>query len=296
MDRGRWCRLVAVLVLVTVVLMADRPRAATAEEMTRQEMASLARRAAEDPAALERLRRVDGVDGRRVDLRRALDAPGSEAAERARTLAEGSGGPGAPTVEPAVGDDARDILSEDRFRPRRSPRPFAGALRRIGVWLRPIGRPLGGPIGRLVETLGGARVMVPLLAAAVVTLAAVVCLGVARRRTATNLAAGVSARRPSPVDPGQLERQADAAEQRNDLERALRLRFEAGLLRLHDARRLRLRASTTTGEVLRTVPSPELGKLAMTLEEIVYGGRRAQAPDLEAARTGWKRVLEETRR
>ncbi|MDQ3573637.1 MAG: DUF4129 domain-containing protein [Actinomycetota bacterium] len=280
------------LILVPVVVMTDRPRAATAEEMTRQELASLARRAAGDPAALERLRRVDAVDGRRVDLRRALDAPGPEAAERARTLAEDSGAPAAPTVEPAVGDDARDILSEGRFRPQRSPRPFAGALRRIGGWLRPVGRPIGG----LVETLGGARTMIPVLAAVVVLLAAAACVRVARRRTATNLAAGLSARRPTPVEPGELERQADAAERGNDLERALRLRFEAGLLRLHDARRLRLRASTTTGEVLRAVPSPELGKLATTLEEVVYGGRRAQAPDIEAARTGWERVLEETRR
>jgi len=272
------------------------PAIAGAEEVSGAELESLARRAGSEPAALDRLRGVDRVDGRPVDFRRALDAPGPEAAERAQVLTESpssstpdAGSTGAGTSTAA--DDARAILRERRFHARKDPRPLAGVLRRIGGWLRPV----GDPIRRLAKKVADNAVGLPILAGIVVALAALIGVRVARRRTMTNLVAGRLGRRPTPVDPAELERQADAAERASDLDLAFRLRFEAGLLRLHDAGRLRLRASTTTGEVLRTVPSPALGELAMTLEEIVYGGRPAQAQDLDAARTGWACVLQETR-
>lgn len=284
----------AIVTLVAVVGVGAPAVSAGAEEVSGTELESLAKRAAQDPAALDKLRRIDRVDGRPVDLRRALDASGPVASERARALSDGLGSttPGTGgTGTSTAGDDARGILRERRFQARKDPRPLAGVLRRMGGWLRPV----GDPIRRLAEKIIDNPVGLPVVAVLVVSLAALVCVRVARRRTTTNLVAGRSARRPTPVDPAELERQADAAERDDDLDLSFRLRFEAGLLRLHDAGRLRLKASTTTGEVLRTVPSPALGQLAMTLEEIVYGGRPAQAPDLDAARTGWARVLQETR-
>jgi hypothetical protein len=286
---------VALVALGAVVVGVGAPALdAGAEEVSATELESLARRARDEPAALDRLRGVDRVDGRPVDLRRALDAPSPEAAERVRVLGEGSpsstSGIGGTSTSTAA-DDARAILREPRFHARKDPRPLAGVLRRLGGWLRPV----GDPIRRLVMRVADNAVGLPILAGIVVALAALIGVRVARRRTMTNLVAGRLGRRPTPVDPAELERQADAAERASDLDLAFRLRFEAGLLRLHDAGRLRLRASTTTGEVLRTVPSAALGELAMTLEEIVYGGRPAQAPDLDAARAGWARVLQETR-
>ena len=268
---------------------------AGAEEVSGQELTTLARRAAEDPAALERLRRVERVDGRPVDLGRALDAPWPEAAERARVLAEDDSFPPERTAasqEATASRDAAEILAEPRFRPRRFPRPLAGVLRRIGGWLRPVGEPLA----RLVDSLGGRTRVLGALAVVVVVLAAAVAVRLARRRMAANIEEARSAGRPTRTRPEDLERQADAAERDGQLERAFRLRFEAGLLRLHDAGRLRLRASLTTGEVVRNVPSATLGRLAATLEEIVYAGRAAAPPDLDAARSGWPRVLEEARR
>lgn len=283
------------MALVAVVVGVGAPALdAGAEEVSATELESLARRARDEPAALDRLRGVDRVDGRPVDLRRALDAPSPEAAERVRVLGEGApsstSGIGGTSTSTAA-DDARAILRERRFHARKDPRPLAGVLRRLGGWLRPV----GDPIRRLAMKVADNAVGLPILAGIVVALAALIGVRVARRRTMTNLVAGRLGRRPTPVDPAELERQADAAERADDLDLAFRLRFEAGLLRLHDAGRLRLRASTTTGEVLRTVPSAALGELAMTLEEIVYGGRPAQAPDLDAARAGWARVLQETR-
>ena len=264
---------------------------AGAEEVSGQELTTLARRAVEDPAAMKRLRQVDRVDGQPVDLARALDAPGPQATERARLLAEGGSVPPVPAVAEVARRDAAEILAQRRFHPRRFPRPLAGVLRRIGGWLRPIGKPLAG----LVSSLGGGTRVLVALAVPLVVVAAVVAVRVGRRRTAANVdharstSAGTSAR------PEELERQADVAEQDGQLDRAFRLRFEAGLLRLHDAGRLRFRPSLTTGEVVRKVPSPTLLELAATLEEIVYGGRTAGPRDLDTARWGWPRVLEEAR-
>ena len=280
--------MLAVPVLLAAAWMGD----AGAEEVSRQELESLAGRADRDPAALERLRGVDRVDGRPADLRRALDARAPEAAERARSLAQVPSAPSPGAGAGGAGAEARAILRERRFQPRKDPRPLAVVLRRIVGWLRPVGHPVRRLVARIVAHPAG----LPVLAGLVVALATFVCVRVARRRTTADLAASRSARRPTPIDPAELERQADKAESGKDLDLAFRLRFEAGLLRLHDAGQLRLKASTTTGEVLRTVPSPVLAELAVALEEIVYGGRAARAPDLDAARAGWPRVLEETRR
>ena len=294
-------RRATVTAAVVGALVATWPAAAGADEVSRDELARLARQAADDPRALERLRGVDRVDGRPVDLRQALDAPAPQAMERARLLAEGSAGPrpGAG-AEAAARQEAEEILAQRRFHPRRFPRPLAGLLRRIGGWFEPVGERIGGwlqplaeRIGDLVESLGGRTTVLAILAGVVVVLAAVVAARLARRRTAANVTAARSARRPTRASPEELERRADAAEREGQLDHAFRLRFEAGLVRLHDAGRLRLRPSLTTGEVVRRVPSPTLGQLAATLEEIVYGGRPAAPPDLNAARSGWPRVLEE---
>lgn len=306
-----WARLAGVALLTAMATAGAWPAPAGAEEVTQQELVTLARRAADEPAALEKLRSVDRVDGRPVDLARALDGPGPDAAARARALA-GEPGPGAAdsgAVNPDAGkpgvigpdgpgtaaearEAARSILAERRFHARRAPRPFAGVLRRIGGWLRPVGE----PVRDVVNAIAGNTVGLLIVAGMAVVLAAAVCVRLARRHAATNLSTRRSARRPTQVGPAELERLADVAEGQNQLDRAFRLRFQAGLLRLHDAGRLRLRSSTTTGEVVRAVPSPALGALATALEEIVYGGRAAAPPDLDAARAGWARVLEEVRR
>ena len=282
--------------LVTLVVTSPVIGGATAgaEEVSRQELAALAGRAGDDPAALDRLRHVDRVDGRPADLGRALDGPDQQAAARARALAAELADDPGPAVVPASGElraQARSILAERRFHPSRTPRPFAGALRRIGGWIRPV----GDPVRRLVQAVADNPVGLPVLGGLVVALAALVSVRLAGRRKATNLSAGQAARRPTQVDPAELERRAEQAERENELELAFRLRFQAGLLRLHDAGRLRLRPSTTTGELVRTVGSPTLGTLAATLEEIVYGGRATEALDLEAARAGWARILAEAR-
>ena len=59
-------------------------------------------------------------------------------------------------------------------------------------------------------------------------------------------------------DPDELERAADDAERDGDLDRALRLRFRAGLLRLGDRGAIRYRPSVTTSEVRRALGSRDV--------------------------------------
>jgi hypothetical protein len=181
--------------------------------------------------------------------------------------------------------DARRILARDEYQPNEPPRPFRGVLQWLGDRLAPLGRALA----RLFDD---PRVAVAGLVAAV-ALSAVVTAALVRRRDRT----AVERRRPPaaavPADPDALEREADERERAGDLETALRRRFLAGLLRLDRAGLLAYRADATSGSVGRTLASPTFDGLAGAFDEVVYGGRRAAAGDLDAARRGWPRVLEE---
>ena len=94
-------------------------------------------------------------------------------------------------------------------------------------------------------------------------------------------------------DPAVLEREADAAERRGDLERAVRLRFRAGLLRLGDRGAVDYRPSLTTSEVRAALDSDTFDHLAGTFERVAYGGRPAGPPDVAEARTEWPRVVKQ---
>ena len=97
-------------------------------------------------------------------------------------------------------------------------------------------------------------------------------------------------------DPAELERLADEAERRGDLEIALRLRFRAGLLRLGRVQALPLRPSLRTREARRTLRSARFDRLARDFDEVVYGGRPPSEVDVEAARSEWPQVVAEAQR
>jgi hypothetical protein len=268
--------------LVALVLLAAP---AGAEPATRPEVRQLAARAADDPAALARLRRVDEVDGRAVDVGAALRGSRVEVQARLRTLA----------ADVPVGDgtgaraDARRILAGPDFREHHPPRPLLGPLRWIGDRLRPVVR----PVSDFFADLDLRGWLTAGLAALVVLAAAIAGAVVANRRTLAVLGdaagrAGVGRR-----SPAALERDADRAEAAGDHEAALRLRFQAGLLRLDAAGALRYRPSLTTGSVTRQVRSATLVELAATHDEVVYGERPARADDVDQAKRRWPDVLAE---
>jgi Sec-independent protein translocase protein TatA len=189
--------------------------------------------------------------------------------------------------------EARHILSDRKFRSTSTPRPLRGPLRWLGDRLGT----LFGPIGRFFGLIPGPVWILVLIA----VIALLVVLGVrARRRLATRAPSSTKRARggmhDDEEDPDALERAADEAEHDGDLARALRLRFRAGLLRLGDRGAIRYRPSVTTGEVRRALGSATFDDLAGTFEAVTYGGRTAEPPDVERARRGWPRVLEETGR
>ena len=188
--------------------------------------------------------------------------------------------------------EAQHILNDGRFKSSSTPKPLRGPLR----WISDRLDDLFGPIGRF---LAGLPVLVWwILAAAVIGLVVFMVLRVRQRRVSTAPKGGAR-RAPAtaaPEDADALEREADEAERAGDLERAVRLRFRAGLLRLGDRGAIRYRPSVTTGEVRRTLRSARFDGLAGTFEEVTYGGRPADPPDVDAARREWPRVLEEAGR
>ncbi|HEX2039889.1 MAG TPA: DUF4129 domain-containing protein [Acidimicrobiales bacterium] len=280
--------------LAVLLLLLSAP--AHAEEVPAAELRRRAAAAADRPhdrTAMAAVRAVDRVDGRPVDIERALaDAEGDELVSRLRTLAR-SGAGTAPVGEAEARAQARDILDGRRFREADPPRPLRGVLEWLGDRLRPVGKPLGD----LWDELAEQRLLQLLLGLTVVLGALAVALRMVRRRNAAAVLRDRERRHDGrPEDPAALERAADGAERRGDLDLAVRLRFRAGLLRLDRGGAVDLRPSLTAGELVRQVPSPTLRGLTRTFEAVAYGGRRASAGDADAARHGWPRVLEEARR
>ena len=190
-------------------------------------------------------------------------------------------------------EEARRILAERRFHGTSLPRPFHGILDWLSRHLHFVARGWNWLAGQL----GGADVLWGILGAAIVALAIVVAVRLASRRAAFE--AGVATRAAGgrgDEDPAALERLADEAERRGDLEIAVRLRFRAGLLRLACAKALPGRPSLRTGEARRALHNPRFDRLARDFDEIVYGRRTPQPDDVASARSDWPQVLEEVRR
>jgi len=184
--------------------------------------------------------------------------------------------------------EARDILAEDRFRRDEPPRPFRDLFRELGDALQSLANGLPGD-----PPAGWA-----LLALAVLLVAGGVAIVGVRRR------AGQAPARERPESGGparavtaaELERRAQAADRAGDFSAAVRLRFHAGLMRLHERRAIELRPSLTSGGVARELRSERFDRLAAEHDEIAYGGRAAGAGDSEAARELWPAVVDEATR
>jgi len=177
---------------------------------------------------------------------------------------------------------AAHILSERRFHRHEVPRPFRGLLHALSKVVEPVLRAIGNLFGQ--SAIGWPLAVLLVLGALLLVARAV------RERGGPGLR-GASERTPRPLDPARLEREADEAERRGDLERAIRLRFRAGLLRLDRARAIALEPSTTSGEVSRTLRSRDFEDVASSFDAVVYGRQPARREDVELSRGGWARVL-----
>ena len=188
---------------------------------------------------------------------------------------------------------ARDVLSQRRFQPTELPSPLRSVRERVGSALRSAGAPFERAFNWFAGWLPGGRpVLLALLAAAVLAAAALLAARMAARRPAAP-SAGAAGSPADRVSAARLRQEAERAERRGDLEAALRLRFRAGLVELDSRELIELRPALTNHELLRAVSSPTLASLVDCFEAVAYGGRPAVARDVEQARDGWPRVVEE---
>jgi hypothetical protein len=88
-----------------------------------------------------------------------------------------------------------------------------------------------------------------------------------------------------------LERDADAAERSGDIATALRLRYQAGLIRLDRLGAIDLRPSSTATAVARALRNQTLDGLTVTYERVAYGDHAPAPDELAAAKNGWATVL-----
>ncbi len=267
---------------------------AWATDVSSARLRGLAARAGRDPAALAELRRVESVDGRPVRIDRIL-ATGSRVvlASRLRTLAAG-GAPAAPPRAQAAREQAARILSERRFKPAAGPpRPFRRFLDWLGDRIRPVGEAIDRAFTWIADRLpGGSGTLWTIIGAAVAGIAALLAVRTGRRRAGRSLDRAAASRGRA-VDPGTLEREAAEAERRGDYERAVRLLFRAGLLRLGRARVIAFQESLTSGDVARRLRSADFDRLAATFDRVAYGGRAARPTDVEESRRAWQAVRAE---
>jgi len=281
------------IVAVVAALLLVPAASAAAEAVSEPELRALAARAIEDPAALERLRGVDRVDGRPADLAGALSGAGGDELQ-ARLVAIAQDVPLGGGDAAAARDEAHDIVSGRRFSPPEVPGPFRGMLERLADWLTPV-LDLIPALDDLVP--GGRPVVWALLLLLVGGVAALLAGRTLRRRTA----AGGAAAHPGVVaawldeDPDTLDRRAREAAERGDHELALRLGFRAGLARLDRRGVIELRPSLSTGDVARALHSPEFDRAAARFDEVVYGRRPAAPADVDSAREAWSVVLTDRR-
>ena len=97
-------------------------------------------------------------------------------------------------------------------------------------------------------------------------------------------------------DPEELERLAEVAAAADDFETAVRLWYQAGVLRLT------LRGTVTSGptrtdaQLVRELPSSTFVDLASRHAQIVYGRQHATSDDAQRAREGWRVVVSESTR
>jgi hypothetical protein len=185
---------------------------------------------------------------------------------------------------------ARTILAEGRFHAPSVPRPLHGLLHAIGDAIKAPGRWVVNAVDQLGNTIpGGAVVVWAVLALLLIGATA----AVVRRQSSRALLEGGepgrggdgAARRAA-----ELEHDAEQAEREGRLAEAVRLRFAAGLARLAERGLVVKPGSTPTGELARTLRSPDFDSLARRFDQIAYGAAPAEPADVEQARRQWPAV------
>ena len=288
--RGRIGALLLVALVVLPLAAGGSSADAQGREATAAEVQALAERAAMDDGALAELRSIEVVDGRSVDLAAATADLGTDRPERLRALARSFERVASEPVDRAEARRrAVRVLEADKYQEPREPRPFRGALRWLADRLRPVGRPFAALWDAAAELPGGGLLLLCLLGGIVGL--AVYALAARGRGAAVARSTRATWLVDPELDPADLDARASEAEARGELGPAVRLRYEAGLLRLARQDRVALRPDTTPYGAASQVGDPTFDRLTATFVDVVYGDRPATHAEVAEARTGWDELL-----
>lgn len=138
----------------------------------------------------------------------------------------------------------------------------------------------------LSEFVGGPLVMALLVGGVLVVIVVLVTANLGQRR-ARRIDARIRREHEAVrgLDPAELEREAEAAEQSGEYALAFRILFRAGLLRLDRAGLIDLRPGTTSGSVADELRSEEFRAVAARFDAVVYGDHPAAAEDPQSVRS-----------
>ena len=204
----------------------------------------------------------------------------------------------------SASQQAHQILSRAPYTTKQAatPHPLAGVLHAIGRGLdivfgpalRWIDHAIIHPIGSgASHILGGWAPFVGIAAA--VALGALSALVLVRRRSRIAARGSGPQSATAVANPDDLEAEADDLAAKGAFAAAVRLRFEAGLLRLERAGLIANQRTSTDAELAIRIGSPTFDGLALRHEAVAYAGEVADEDDVLQARTGWQRVPDEAR-
>jgi hypothetical protein len=199
--------------------------------------------------------------------------------------------PGSPPTAPdsaaAARHAARQILAERRFHSGPLPRPLHGLLTALGNALQPLGHAIGSAFDSVANAIPGGHIVLWTILAGLLLAAVVALTQRGTRRVLRAPGGGAAPRGARPVTAGGLEAAAEEAERSGRLQEAVRLRFQAGLMRLAEADVIDPAGATPNAQLRRTLRSTRFDALARRFDEIVYGGDDARPQDVEDARREW---------
>lgn len=135
------------------------------------------------------------------------------------------------------------------------------------------------------EFVGGPLVMALLVGGVLVLMAVVVTANLGKRR-ARRVDERIRREHEAArgLDPADLEARAATAESDGDHGLAMRLLFQAALVRLDRADLIDLRPGTTSGTVADSLRSPEFTEVVNRFDAVVYGDRPSTARDPDMVR------------
>ncbi len=197
------------------------------------------------------------------------------------------GGLGGPAGTTAARQAAQQILGERRFHAGPIPRPLHGFLHAVGTLLHPLLHRVDDAFNTVAAGIPGGSVTLWTMLAALFLLAIGALTLRSSRRVLRDPGHGGGPAAAPRSSAEALEQAATAAERAGRLQDAVRLRFQAGLMRLAERDLIDDATATPNAQLRRALRSERFDALARRFDEIVYGGDEAHTQDVEDARREW---------